>query len=155
MSWYCCINDKIYHYPPSPRAATSVANIIGFFPVLNSWSLSTHWFYYNQMQSKEWWQYLNYFERLTAMTQSLSFWPLSPWIARAGQPSILSFLVTCASPKPCIICFATCSYNTSTPSWYEAKTGYFSQQLLSAFIHLAGDLFISRQNSEHLKEAKQ
>ena len=54
---------------PRPRAATSVAVIIGLLPLLNS-----------------------------ARTQSLSAWFLSPWMDKASHPSILNCLVTWSQP---------------------------------------------------------
>lgn len=55
---------------PKPRAATSVAVIIGLFPALNS-----------------------------AKTQSRSAWLLSPWMESAGHPSIRNCLVTWSQPR--------------------------------------------------------
>lgn len=55
---------------PRPRAATSVAIMIGCFPALNS-----------------------------ASTQSRSCWDLSPWMDSAGQPSWRSWRVTLSQPR--------------------------------------------------------
>ena len=58
-----------HNHVPSPLAATSVAIMIGFLPLRNS-----------------------------CKTQSLSFWSLSPWMARAGQELVLKDLVKWSAP---------------------------------------------------------